>query len=266
MVVRHTGPHLVAGAGVLGQHPERFGQLLVEQLPVVRVLRHERVQVVGQSHGVHPPPERLGVFGLLEAELRQSNLVAQPALGGHRPQKRLDVLGDGFLTGRELRAQVRRRQPLSVGQLLPVPGVDTEVDVGRVPELAVALGEQSQRQGVPVQPSTTQGMKTSSMLDGAGHDGHPFFAWVADGPQRWVRARVVVRHGSSGTGWFVSTIDVSWADEAQLTGRSTSRRGCGPTFRGGASHAAQAPVAQAVTTGLIPRRCARWSADSVGGG
>lgn len=100
------------------------------------------MQVVGESYRVHPQPENLHVFCLFEAELAQVHLVAEATFGGHRGHERLEVLGDGFLAGDELRAQARHAALFVRGEVLPVFGVSAEVDVCRVPELGVALVEQ----------------------------------------------------------------------------------------------------------------------------
>ena len=109
------------------------------------------MQVVGDPDGVEPQAEHLGVFGLLEGELRQVHLVAQPSLGPHRAHERLDVLGDRFLAGDELGAQPGGVVAFAVGERLPVGPVAGEVDVGGIPELGVAAGEQLERQAVPVE-------------------------------------------------------------------------------------------------------------------
>ena len=111
------------------------------------------MQVVGDADGVEPHAEHLGVLGLLEGELRQVHLVAQPSFGPHRGHERLDVLGHRFLAGDELRAQSGGVVAFVVGQPLPVGAVAGEVDVGRIPELRVAAGEQLERQAVPVEPA-----------------------------------------------------------------------------------------------------------------
>ena len=91
------------------------------------------------------------MFGLLEGELRQVHLVAQPPLGPHRRHERLDVLGDRFLAGNELGAQPGGVVAFTVGERLPVRAVAGKVDIGGIPELCVAAREQPQRHAVPVE-------------------------------------------------------------------------------------------------------------------
>jgi hypothetical protein len=95
----------------------------------------------------------LGVLGFLERELRQIHLVAESAFGAHRRHEGLDVLRDRFLAGDELCAQPGGPVALEVGQRLPVGPIAREVDVGRIPELGVAPGEQLERQAIPVEPA-----------------------------------------------------------------------------------------------------------------
>ena len=114
------------------------------------------MQVVGHPDGVEPHAEHLRVLGFLERELRQVHLVAEPALGPHRRHERLDVLGDRFLACDELGAQSGGPVAFEVGQRLPVGPVAREVDVGGIPELRVAAGEQLQRQAVPVEAARVE--------------------------------------------------------------------------------------------------------------
>src|SRR5205085_12050377 len=62
----------------------------------------------------------------------------------------------GLFAGDELRNQVRRAPLLLRVELVPAFAFVAEVDVGRVPELLVALDEQPQRERVPVQPALAQ--------------------------------------------------------------------------------------------------------------
>ena len=114
------------------------------------------MQVTGHADRVEPQPEHLDVLGFLERELRQVHLVAQPSLGAHCGHERLDVFGHRFLTGDELRAQPDGVIALGIRQLLPVLPVLREVDIGRIPELGVAAGEELQRQAVPVEAAGNQ--------------------------------------------------------------------------------------------------------------
>ena len=109
------------------------------------------MQVVGDADGVEPHAEHLRVLGFLERELRQIHLVAQPTLGPHCGHERLNVLGHRFLAGNELGAQPGGVVAFVVRQPLPVRAVAGEVDVGRIPELRVAAGEQLERQAIPVE-------------------------------------------------------------------------------------------------------------------
>lgn len=109
------------------------------------------MQVFADSDGIQPHAKHLGVFGFLERELRQIHLVGQPSLGPHRGHERLDVLGHRLLAGNELGAQSGGVVTFVVRQLLPVRPVAREVDVGRIPELCVAPGEQLQWQARPVE-------------------------------------------------------------------------------------------------------------------
>ena len=96
------------------------------------------------------------MLGLFEGELGQVHLVAQPSLFPHRGHERLDVLGDRFLAGDELRTQAGGEIAFVLVQSLPVGTVPREVDVGRIPEFRVATGEQLERQAVPVEPASSQ--------------------------------------------------------------------------------------------------------------
>ena len=100
------------------------------------------------------------MFGLLERELRQVHLVAEATLGPHGRQERLDVLGHRLLAGDELSAESGGPLAFEVRQCLPVGPVAGEVDVGRIPELGVAPGEQLQWQALPVEATRGQGFRT----------------------------------------------------------------------------------------------------------
>jgi hypothetical protein len=60
------------------------------------------VQVLGHLDGVEPQPERQRVLGFLVDELGQVHLVGEAALGGHRGDEWLQILGHRLLTGEEL--------------------------------------------------------------------------------------------------------------------------------------------------------------------
>lgn len=120
------------------QGVEATRQFVVEHLPVGGQVVEIAVQVVGHPDGVEPHAEHLGVFGLLERELREIHLVAQSSLGPHRGHERLDVLGDRLLAGDELRAQPGGIVAFDIRQLLPVRPVAGEVNIGGIPELCVS--------------------------------------------------------------------------------------------------------------------------------
>ena len=128
------------------------------------------MQVTGQTHFVHPQPKDLGVLGFLETELRQVHLVAESSLGRHCFHERLNVFGDGFFTGDELRTQEGGAALLFAGQLLPVTGILRKIEVGWVPEFGVSLGEQSEWERIPVQPSRPKRTETFSPRRGDSHD------------------------------------------------------------------------------------------------
>lgn len=181
VVVRDAGADLVLRTGIRRQQAHGVRQLIVEEPAVVRVLGDVRMEIIGEADGVHPAAEHLGVFGLLEAELRQIHLVAEASLGGHRGHERLDVGGDGFLAGGELRAQEGRTAPFVVRQPGPIRRVRGEVDVGGVPEFLVALDEQAQREPVPVEPVLAQGVETVAEFGGR-HGGGPFSSAALPSP------------------------------------------------------------------------------------
>jgi hypothetical protein len=100
-----------AGEGSVAQRVEGLGQLLEEDPPVAGVVGDVGVEVLRDPDRVEPPAEDLDVLGLLEGELREVHLVLEPALGGHRPHERLDVLGHRLLAGDEGGQQEARRPP-----------------------------------------------------------------------------------------------------------------------------------------------------------
>ena len=149
-----------AGEGSVDSASQRLRKLFVEHLPVGRQVVQIVLQVVGHPDRVEPHAEHLGVFGLLERELRQVHLVAEATFGPHGRHERLDVLGDRFLAGDELSAQSGGPVPFEVRHGLPVGPVAGEVDVGGIPELGVAPGEQLQREAVPVEAACGEGFGT----------------------------------------------------------------------------------------------------------
>jgi hypothetical protein len=96
------------------------------------------------------------VLGFLERELHQVHLVGEAALVAHRRHERLNILGDRFLTGDELRAQPPGKVALEVRQGLPVGAVAREVDIGGILELRVATGEELHREAVPVESTRVE--------------------------------------------------------------------------------------------------------------